>query len=177
MNKLLAFGAPVFVLEREQWIPQPMDTVFEFFQNPNNLVRITPTWLDFKIISMNPSEIKAGTLIEYRLKWFGIPYRWVTLIESWVPGENFVDTQLNGPYILWHHTHSFKAVAGGIFMTDRVKYRLPLGPLGVLMQFLIVKKQLAAVFDYRLNKVSEILSGGTYYHAPREVSTAVIPKS
>ncbi len=177
MNKILALGAPEYVLEREQWVPQPLDTVFEFFENPDNLVRITPSWLDFKIVAMEPNVIRAGTRIEYRLKWYGFPYRWVTLIESWSEGESFVDTQINGPYILWHHTHTFKEVAGGVLLTDRVRYRLPFGPIGRLMHVLIVKRQLQEVFDYRLKKVAEFFSGGTYFRTPESRATATLSES
>ena len=47
-------------------------------------------------------------------------------------GRRFVDVQLSGPYQLWHHTHCFEACNcnGGTRMTDVVRYRLPFGAIG-----------------------------------------------
>ncbi len=177
MNKMLAFGAPEYVVERVQWVPQPMDTIFEFFQSPNNLERIKPDWLYFKPLHEEPDEIKSGTRIEYLLKWYGIPYYWVTMIENWSRGENFVDFQLDGPFILWHHTHTFADVEGGVLMTDRVRYRLPFGLLGVLMHRLIVKRQVKEIFDYRIDQIAEIFSGGTYYLAPQQLTEVPVSLS
>ncbi len=157
MHRLLAIGAPEYTLEREQFIPRPLDDVFRFFEDPQNLPRITPDWLDFKIVAMNPHTIRQGTLIDYTLRWCGIRYRWRTQIASWSAGQSFVDTQLRGPYILWHHTHSFKARGNGVQMKVRVRYRLPFGPLGSLAHALLVRRQLNTIFDYRKKRVAEIL--------------------
>ena len=72
----------------------------------------------------------VGALIEYRLALHRVPVRWLTRIEEWEPGRSFVDAQIRGPYRLWHHTHTFEPAAGGTLMRDRVRYALPLGPLG-----------------------------------------------
>ncbi|HZP80413.1 MAG TPA: SRPBCC family protein [Chthonomonadaceae bacterium] len=165
MHRLLALGAPEYVLEREQWVPASLETAFDFFVDPYNLPRITPPWLGFQIVRLEPPVIQAGTLIDYRLKWFGVPYFWQTLIEAWEPGVRFVDTQKRGPYILWHHTHTFATHDEGVLLSDRVRYRLPFGPLGALLHTLLVRRQLEAIFDYRAEQIAALLSGGTFYRA------------
>ena len=94
-------------LEREQFLPHPVETVFGFFAEAANLERITPPLLGFRVLTCGPIEMRAGTLIEYRLRLHGIPVGWLTRIEEWEPGVRFVDMQLAGPYRLWHHTHAF----------------------------------------------------------------------
>ena len=47
----------------------------------------------------------------------------------------FVDEQRFGPYSLWHHQHHFKAIEGGVEMTDIVHYKLPLWILGRYSQY------------------------------------------
>jgi ligand-binding SRPBCC domain-containing protein len=135
---------------REQRLPDPPADVFPFFADAANLEAITPPWLGFRIVSPRPIEMRAGTLIEYRLKLHRLPIAWLTRIEEWVPGERFVDAQLNGPYKLWHHTHEFvNDGAGGTVMRDTVRYALPLGPLGEIAHRLFVARDLAAIFDFR----------------------------
>jgi ligand-binding SRPBCC domain-containing protein len=137
-------------LVREQRLPDPPADVFPFFADAANLEAITPPWLGFRIVSPRPIDMRAGTLIEYRLTLHRLPIAWLTRIEEWVPGERFVDAQLNGPYKLWHHTHEFSSDgAGGTLMRDTVRYALPLGPLGEIAHRLFVARDLAAIFDFR----------------------------
>ncbi len=41
--------------------------------------------------------MRAGTLIEYRLRLHGLPVDWLTRIEEWEPGRRFVDSSSPGP--------------------------------------------------------------------------------
>jgi ligand-binding SRPBCC domain-containing protein len=134
-------------LKREQVLPGRPETVFGFFAEARNLERITPPWLQFHVLRAD--EMRAGALIEYRLKLHGIPIRWLTRIEEWVPGERFVDAQLHGPYALWHHTHEFEAHGEDTLMRDTVRYALPLGPLGEIAHRLFVRRDIERIFDYR----------------------------
>jgi ligand-binding SRPBCC domain-containing protein len=137
------------LLTREQILPGTPDEVFGFFADAFNLEAITPPWLRFRIVTPGPIEMGPGTLIEYRLELHRIPIRWLTRIESWIPGESFVDAQVRGPYRLWHHTHTFEAHERGTLVRDRVRYALPLGPLGGLAHRLVVRRDLERIFDFR----------------------------
>ncbi len=144
-------------LRREQWIPRPIEEVFAFFADARNLEEITPAWLNFRILSPEPSAVQAGTHLSYRLRWHGFPVRWVTEIRSWSPPTKFIDVQARGPYRLWHHTHRFQPLEGGTLMRDIVRYVLPLGPVGRLAHTWLVKADLKAIFDHRAAQVSRIL--------------------
>ncbi len=166
MHTALAFGAPEYTLTRTQWVSATIEEVFSFFENPHNLSKITPSNLGFHILAIHPDTVQEGTQILYRLKWHGIPYRWQTLIEEWVSEEKFVDVQQRGPYIQWHHTHTFTPCEGGVLVEDCVRYRLPFGKLGTLVHKLVVHKELNAIFDYRMNCIAEHFTNGTVYSNP-----------
>jgi ligand-binding SRPBCC domain-containing protein len=146
-----------FRLDRTQFIPRPLEEAFAFFAEAENLERITPTFLHFHTVTPKPIDLRSGTLIEYRLKLFGVPFRWRTRIEDFTPPVRFVDVQLHGPYKVWRHTHEFAAEGSGARMTDRVEYQLPLGPLGSVAHALFVRRTLHKIFDYRNRKVVELL--------------------
>jgi hypothetical protein len=69
----------------EQWLPGPVADVFGFFSDIGNLQTITPTWLNFEILTPRPISVLAGTLIDYRLRVHGLPVRWQTEITVWEP--------------------------------------------------------------------------------------------
>lgn len=148
------------ILEREQIIRRPRAEVFEFFADARNLERITPGFLNFRILTPTPIEMKAGALIDYRIRLFGVPVKWRTRIDVYVPGVKFVDTQLSGPYRTWIHTHEFKDHDGGkaTRMLDRVEYEVPFGPLGSVARALFVRRTLERIFDHRADVIGTTLT-------------------
>jgi ligand-binding SRPBCC domain-containing protein len=153
-------AARTYRIDREQWLDRPIDEVFAFFSDAANLEAITPSWLRFSVITSAPIPMDTGTLIEYRLRWRGLPLRWATLIEAWEPPRRFVDTQLRGPYLLWHHMHTFESRRDGTLIRDLVYYRLPLGWLGAALHRLGIRRDLEAIFDHRARRVRELLELG-----------------
>jgi ligand-binding SRPBCC domain-containing protein len=140
----------IHLLERRQRIELPAERVFEFFSRAQNLQTLTPPWMGFEVITPEPIEMRPGALIDYRLKVHGVPMRWRTRIEEWEPPVRFVDVQLRGPYARWEHTHTFEPDGDhAVVIGDRVRYVLPLGPLGEIAHVALVKRDIKRIFDYR----------------------------
>ncbi|MDJ0766909.1 MAG: SRPBCC family protein [Myxococcota bacterium] len=145
-----------YILERHQFVPGDLSTIFEFFENPHNLSKITPPWLNFRVDSASDEEVRIGTEISYKIKWFGLSLRWKSRITEYESNARFADKMILGPYKSWYHVHQFRSVPGGVEIVDTVKYRLPFGPVGRLAHFLIVSKQLKSIFDYRKQTIERL---------------------
>lgn len=130
--------------------------MFAFFADAANLERITPPALRFQILTPPPIAMRAGTIIDYRIALFGVGFHWRTRIEAFEPEVSFVDLQVKGPYASWRHQHDFRDEGDGTTMRDRVEYELPLGPLGWFAHTLFVRRQLAAIFDYRRQVIARM---------------------
>jgi ligand-binding SRPBCC domain-containing protein len=145
-----------YIRETRVWVARPRAAVFAFFGDPSNLARITPSWLGFSIIGA-PASVEAGAVIDYRIRWLGVPLRWRTFIREWDPPVRFVDVQVRGPYARWEHRHLFLEEADGTRIEDRVTYRLPLGPVGRVAHALVVRRQLDAIWRYRERRIGELV--------------------
>jgi len=139
-----------YQLQTRLFVARDLETTFRFFADAGNLQRLTPPWLDFSILTPRPIPMRAGALIDYRIRVHGISIRWQTEIAEWQPPHRFVDRQLRGPYRLWHHTHTFTPVAGGTVVEDTVRYR-PLG--GALVHALFVRRDLQGIFTFRQEEI------------------------
>lgn len=134
-----------------------IEATWDFFSRADNLPKITPAWLKFEVRTPGPVEMRDGTLLDYTIRWMGIPVRWRTRIIDWSPPRQFIDLQLRGPYALWHHQHIFEPASDGTSCRDRVLYRLPGGPLGQIVHAAAVKRQLLHIFNHRRAVIAEHL--------------------
>jgi ligand-binding SRPBCC domain-containing protein len=143
-----------YQLRTEQWLPRPIDEVFDFFGDAYQLEAITPPWLHFHVVTPKPIPMVPGTLIDYKLRLHGLPVKWRTEISEWEPPRRFVDRQLIGPYHLWHHLHEFEEHNGGTLVRDTVDYKVPGGGL---IHWLLVKRDLTTIFKYRHERMQHFL--------------------
>lgn len=147
------FPSGTHVITRSLVIDRSRHEVFQFFATAENLGVVTPPELQFEILTGLPIHMSEGTHIDYRIRLYGIPMTWRTLIDRWEPPHLFQDRQLKGPYRMWVHRHAFEDLGASTRVVDTVWYRLPvLGPLNALVHPL-VRRQLDQIFDYRSEAV------------------------
>jgi len=137
------------LLRQTLLLDAPLDQVFTFFSDAENLSLLTPRGMGFDLKSPTPIEMRVGTTVDYTLRVGFLPVRWRTTIEKWDPGRSFVDSQTFGPYRSWWHEHHFRAMGRRTVMEDRVYYSVPFGPLGSIVDRLFVARTLRRIFEYR----------------------------
>ena len=149
---------PIYTLARTQLVAMPLEECWRFFSDPRNLSRITPPSLGFRVRSELPAEVYPGLMIRYTVSpLFRIPMTWLTEITQVVARTYFVDEQRVGPYRLWHHEHFFRAVdVSHTEVRDLVHYAPPLGPLGAVINKLLVRPQLEAIFNFRSDQLEQM---------------------
>lgn len=166
--------------EAEQWIAAPLPRVFAFFADPRNLPRIMPPSQGAKLINLNlvPPRFPADAILpdagpmaglgtEIVFKFRAVPYlpiheKWVALITDFSLDEYFRDTQKQGPFHRWQHTHSFEAkTAGGregTLIRDVVEYEVGFGAIGTMLEKLIFQGVLRRTFEYRKTALESIFA-------------------
>jgi len=149
----------MYTLTREQNVRTTLAAAWDFLKNPANLNRITPPDLEFEIVSAVPAEMYNGLIIEYRIR---IPFigvrKWVAELKHIREPQSFVDEQRIGPYAFWYHYHELEDQDGTVKIIDRVYYEVPFGLIGKAMHSLVIRKTLERIFQFRKEKLTELLS-------------------
>lgn len=135
--------------------------LWEFMQSPHNLEKITPASLQFRILNEIENDIMYnGQIVNYQVSpLFGIPLNWSSELKFIHPPFFFVDTQIEGPYKVWHHQHILKEInKNQTEMIDIVNYKLPLGIFGNLLNKLFIRKKVENIFSYRSKMLDELFN-------------------
>lgn len=137
--------------EWQQFIPKPVEEIWDFFSRPENLKKLTPAKVGITmLVDLSGKEMYPGMLIPYYISpLLGIRMKWLTEITHIEHLRYFVDQQREGPYAFWHHQHNFVAQNGGTLMTDILHYKVPYGPIGTLADWILVNKMVDDIFGFR----------------------------
>jgi ligand-binding SRPBCC domain-containing protein len=163
----------------EQWLPFPIELVFAFFANPENLPRLMPKWqrarIEEAMFAPPPPRpagtpqyraIAAGAGTKMTISFRPFPYSplrvpWDAEITEFVWNDHFCDTQGRGPFAFWRHCHSLRVEerdgVTGTLLRDEVEYELPFGALGEIAHTLGGAWQIRSIFAYRQKRTAELL--------------------
>jgi ligand-binding SRPBCC domain-containing protein len=168
--------------ETRQWVPFPVELVFAFFANPNNLPHLMPPRQKTRIedarlqpppprpVAQDPARrflsVAAGVGTEIIISF--LPIAWVPKRMSWmghitefVWNSHFCDEQIRGPFTRFQHRHviqaQFRESIEGTLVTDEIEFALPYGVIGQLGG-LMVRRELKHAFAHRQNRLPEILA-------------------
>jgi ligand-binding SRPBCC domain-containing protein len=165
-------------IEFEHWVPFPIELVFAFFSNPENLPRIMPAASATKIIRLTrtppPPNVEqraddhaagVGTIIVTSFRVFPLlPLRaqWTARITEFEWHHHFADVQEKGPFKTWHHQHEFKAGkrngVEGTLVRDVIDYEVGFGLAGRIANRLFIRPQMQRTFAERQKVLSDLLS-------------------
>ena len=137
-------------------VKEKLEVVFDFFNRPENLVKLMPPFMAFTLLTPGKLIMKEGAIFDYNVRVFGIPNRWTTYISDYNPPFSFSDIQLKGPNSYWHHRHAFKTVDSGTLVTDDIHYLLPFGVVGKVANAVVMQPIIKALFNHRKKIVSQL---------------------
>jgi uncharacterized protein (TIGR01777 family) len=135
--------------ERTVRLPADARAAYEWHTRPGAFERLVPPWEPVRLEGA-PAAIVPGARQTVRFRLGPLSPRWTSEITEVEDGRLFRDVQRSGPFAEWEHTHELEPDGEhGSRLADRVRYRLPLGPLGALFGGPMVRGRLGRMFDYR----------------------------
>lgn len=95
-----------------------------------------------------------GDQVTWSARHFGIRFRMSSIVFDVERPLRFRDRQTKGPFAAFQHTHEFLPVDPGTLMRDTIDFRSPFGPLGRLVDALVMRRHLIAVITERNDAIS-----------------------
>jgi ligand-binding SRPBCC domain-containing protein len=117
------------------------------------------------IAGVTSGLISLGEQVTWRAWHFGLPFQMTSRIVEMESPDYFVDEQVKGPFRRFRHVHEFHEDALGTTMIDRIEFAAPFGPLGRLVEKLVLARYLQQLIESR----NRHLTAGASSPAPRPV--------
>jgi ligand-binding SRPBCC domain-containing protein len=96
-----------------------------------------------------------GQITHFTLSYGIFQVNWKSKITRYEPYTFFENTALEGPFKKWVHQHSFERHGRKTLIQDEIIYEFGLGPLGKLMDRLIIGYQIENFLKERQKKTTE----------------------
>lgn len=90
------------------------------------------------IAGVTSGLIGLGETVTWRAKHFGIIWKMTSKITELEEPVMFVDEQVRGPFRRFHHRHLFEEASGGTRMIDQISFDAPFGPVGRMVEKLVL---------------------------------------
>lgn len=158
---------PATTYERQVTLPATAHDAYAWHARSGSFERLMPPWRRVRVIKRSRG-VGDGERLVMHVRMGPLRRRWIAVHRDNVPGRRFADEQVVGPFAEWLHTHSFDPLdTGSCRMTDRIRYRLPLGAAGTVAAGRRVDRALDRLFAFRHRRTRDDLTRhGQYASEP-----------
>jgi len=141
-----------FVLERV--IPAPPEDVFDVSLEVDLHLQSQSSRGERVVGSIPSGRLGEGDEITWSARHFGIRFHLTSVVFDVDRPHRFRDRQVHGPFGAFLHTHEFLPDAAGTLMRDTIDFRSPFGPLGRVVDALVMRRHLIGVITERNDAIS-----------------------
>lgn len=135
-------------------VPVPAADLFAWHERPGAFERLAPPWMRVRVLHRCGQGVRDGARVTLRAREGWRVTTWEVEHRGYVPGREFRDVQLRGPFAAWEHTHRVEPLAAGATaprcrLVDAIRYRLPGGALGQWLGDGFARRELTRLFRFR----------------------------
>jgi len=158
-------------------LPFPAEMVFDWHCRPGAFERLTPPWEDVVVLERDGGLDDGGRIV-LAIRAGGLRRRWVAEHFGYVPGCEFNDIQIKGPFAYWQHCHRVQPNGPDhCVLEDRVDYALPFGRVGRAVGGSLVRDKLERMFRYRHEVTKSDLDRHQRYSGEQAMNIAITGSS
>jgi len=147
-------------IEKSIMIEAPVEKVFDFVTDFDNVVKTQPPEMEMTILSRDKGPTRVGFKAKYRAKAGGQVWEAEEETTELVKNKRHVHRQRSGALKKLEATDLFEPTEKGTKLTSILEYELPHSLLGKLVDKLKVRKDIEKSMDYTMKKTKELIEKG-----------------
>lgn len=136
--------------------------LFRWHERPQALMDLLSAHR-FVRIERQTGGLEDGGCVVFSVGLGPLRMRWEARHYGYIPGRQFCDEQVRGPFRTWRHTHRIEPItAGQTLYEDRVEYAVPGGHLAQRLAVPVLQRLLTRAFAHRHRIVRAALAGASH---------------
>ncbi len=138
-------------------IPVPAKQLYNWHARPGAFDRLAPPWDNIETLEAQ-GGIEDGAIRIMKLRQGPLSLLWEAHHHGHIPGRQFIDEQVRGPFKRWVHTHRFESISDhSSQLVDKIDFALPLAPLSHRVGMSQALNKLDPMFAFRHRRTYEDL--------------------
>ncbi|MEU3988098.1 SRPBCC family protein [Streptomyces platensis] len=131
-------------------VAAPPDQVFAVCLDVESHTRSMADSSERAVGGKTQGELALGDTVTFQARHLGLTWRLKARITSYDRPRCFVDEQESGPFKRWRHAHHFEPDGtGGTIMRDVIDFASPLGPVGRIVDRLLLRRYMPHLIRIR----------------------------
>ncbi len=126
-------------IEIETEIDAPPDSCFDMARDLDLHRRSLSHTGEEAVAGKTSGLIELGEQVTWRARHFGFVFEHTAKITAFDRPKHFRDEMIQGRFSSFVHDHYFEPVGSGTRMRDVLVFRSPFGPIGAIVDYLVLK--------------------------------------
>lgn len=137
------------VIELTTEVDAPIERVFDLARDLDLHAASMAGSRERAVAGRMTGRVEAGDTVTWRARHFGLWWSLTSRITVVEVPIRFEDVQERGPFAWFRHEHRFEANGTGTRMRDHWEHRSPLGPLGRIVDRLVLGRYMRSLLVTR----------------------------
>lgn len=131
-------------------VDAPVEDVFDAARDVDVHLETMAAHEERAVDGVTSGTLDVGDAVTWRARHVGVPLELTAEVTRVERPTYFRDVQVEGPFASFEHDHHFAAIGDArTVMTDEVRFRSPLGPLGAAVDRLVLRRYLRRLLSTR----------------------------
>ncbi|TLS52548.1 SRPBCC family protein [Paenibacillus antri] len=143
-------------------VDAPIETIFDLARDID--VHTRTVWKHTKeraVAGRTSGKIERGETVTFQATHLGVRQKLTSEIVEFDRPRRFVDRMVRGAFKSMRHEHDFVQIGGGAqtLMKDTLTFSAPLGPLGRLVERIILRRYMTRFLEDRNRALKKLAEG------------------